>query len=59
MRLHLADIYLHRARLFFHDDLDEAREGLRKARTLIEQCGYLRRMEELEDAEKVILSRTP
>jgi tetratricopeptide (TPR) repeat protein len=45
MRLHMADIHLHRARLF-HD-----KEDLQKARALIEQCGYWRRKEELEDAE--------
>ena len=56
MRLHLADVHLHRARLFFRDDLAAAREDLKQARTLIEQCGYLRRMPELEDAEKVILA---
>ncbi len=58
MRLHLADIHLHRARLFGlmagppktypwvspRDDLD-------KARKLIDECGYGRRREELEDAE--------
>jgi hypothetical protein len=58
MRLFLADIHLHRARLFGlmaggpekypwvspRDDLDEARK-------LIETCGYGRRREELEDAE--------
>ena len=58
MRLHLAEIHLHRARLFGlianrpaiypwvspRDDLD-------KARKLIEECGYGRRREELEDAE--------
>ncbi len=58
MRLHLADIHLHRARLFGlmagrpevyswvspRDDLDTARK-------LIETCGYGRRREELEDAE--------
>jgi hypothetical protein len=45
MRLHVADIHLHRARLF-HD-----KEALQKARVLIEQCGYWRRKEELEDAD--------
>ena len=30
------------------------REELRKARTLIEECGYGRRKEELKDAERVI-----
>jgi hypothetical protein len=45
MRLHMADIHLHRGRLF------HAKEEIQKARTLIEQCGYWRRKEELEDAE--------
>ncbi len=54
MPLHLADVHLHRARLFFRDDLDAAREDLKKARGLIFKHGYLRRKEELEDAEKVI-----
>jgi len=45
MKLFLADIHLHRARLF-HD-----KEALKKARALIEQCGYWRRKEELADAE--------
>ncbi|MBI4658642.1 MAG: toll/interleukin-1 receptor domain-containing protein [Verrucomicrobia bacterium] len=45
MRLHLADIHLHRARLF-HDKAE-----LQKARALIEHCGYWRRKQELEDAE--------
>ena len=58
MRLHLADIHLHRARLFGlmesrpaaypwtlpHDDLDAAKK-------LIDECGYGRRREELADAE--------
>jgi hypothetical protein len=58
MRLHLADIHLHRARLFGlmagrpekypwaspRADLDEARR-------LVETCGYGRRRDELEDAE--------
>ena len=47
MRLFMADIHLHRARLF-HDKTE-----LNKARELIEQCGYWRRKEELEDAEAV------
>jgi tetratricopeptide (TPR) repeat protein len=45
MPLYLADIHLHRARLF--RDQDE----LARARELIEQHGYGRRKEELEDAE--------
>jgi hypothetical protein len=46
MRLFMADIHLHRARLF------RDKGELKKARALIEQCGYWRRREELEDAEK-------
>jgi tetratricopeptide (TPR) repeat protein len=46
MRLHMADIHLHRARLF------RDKEELRKARAMIEECGYWRRKEELEDAEE-------
>lgn len=54
MRLHMADTHLYRARLFHavkpypwgspHADLAAARK-------LIEECGYWRRKEELEDAE--------
>lgn len=46
MKLHLADIALTRGRLF----KDNAE--LAKARTLIKECGYGRRLPELEDAEK-------
>jgi hypothetical protein len=46
MRLFMANIHLHRARLF-HD-----RAALRKARALIEPCGYWRRREALADAEQ-------
>jgi tetratricopeptide (TPR) repeat protein len=46
MRLHMADILLHRARLFRN------KEDLQKARALIEHCGYWRRKQELEDAEE-------
>jgi hypothetical protein len=45
MKLHMADIHLHRARLF------RDKSELSKARALIEACGYWRRKEELEDAE--------
>ena len=45
MRLHMADIHLHRARLF------HCEEDLQKAHALIEQCGYWQHKEELEDAE--------
>ena len=45
MKLFMADVHLHRVRLF--RDKDE----LAKARDLIEACRYWRRKEELEDAE--------
>jgi hypothetical protein len=45
MKLHLADIALTRARLF------RDREQLQIARKLIEECGYGRRLVELQDAE--------
>jgi hypothetical protein len=48
MPLYLADVHLHRARLF----RDKAE--LAKARALIEKHGYWRRKEELEDAEAAL-----
>ncbi|MCK6437143.1 hypothetical protein [Rivihabitans pingtungensis] len=45
MKLHLADIALTRARLF------EDKDALKEARALIKECGYGRRLPELEDAE--------
>jgi tetratricopeptide (TPR) repeat protein len=57
MRLFLADVHLYRARLFFRENRDEARQELQKARELIERCGYHRRDEELRDAEAVIMPR--
>jgi hypothetical protein len=59
MKLFLADIHLHRARLFFREkeypkQWISPQADLAAARKLIEQCGYWRRKEELEDAEKVI-----
>jgi tetratricopeptide (TPR) repeat protein len=45
MKLYIADIHLHHARLF------RDKEELKKARAIIEECRYLRRKEELEDAE--------
>ena len=62
MRLHMADIHLYRARLFhavkpypWNKNPDGTARGpkddLAAARKLIEQCGYGRRKEELEDAE--------
>ena len=58
MRLFLADIHLYRARLFFRAEdypWETPEADLKAARKLIEQCGYWRRKEELEDAERVIL----
>ncbi|MGH8471315.1 MAG: hypothetical protein ACREVJ_02405, partial [Gammaproteobacteria bacterium] len=54
MKLHMADIHLHRARLFFREadyPWGSPAADLAAARKLIETCGYGRRMEELEDAE--------
>jgi hypothetical protein len=50
MPLYLADIHLHRARLF------RDRAELAKARELIDKHGYGRRREELEDAEAAATS---
>lgn len=57
MRLHMADIHLYRARLFFreaHYPWQSPEEDLAAARELIERCGYGRRREELEDAETAL-----
>jgi hypothetical protein len=65
MPLFLADIHLHRARLFMRDACypwDKAEDGtprgpvddLREARRLIEKHGYGRRREELQDAEEAL-----
>jgi ATP/maltotriose-dependent transcriptional regulator MalT len=54
MQLYLADVHIYRARLFFRENRNEAREELKKARALVERCGYHRRDEELRDAEAVI-----
>jgi hypothetical protein len=54
MRLHMADIHLYRARLFYAVKpypWDSPQADLAAARKLIEECGYWRRKEELEDAE--------
>ena len=48
MRLHMADFLLYRASLF------RDKGALAEARKLIEQCGYWRRKEELEDAEPAL-----
>jgi hypothetical protein len=58
MRLHMADIHLYRARLFFkeeHYPWKSPREDLVAAEKLINECGYHRRDEELADAKRVIL----
>lgn len=57
MRLHMADIYLYRARLFGPLRNEQypwgsAQADLVSARHLIQQCGYWRRKEELKDAEE-------
>src|SRR5205807_8370878 len=63
MKLFMADIHLYRARLFhavkpypwnkFSDGTERGpKDDLKDARKLIEQCGYWRRKEELEDAEE-------
>jgi tetratricopeptide (TPR) repeat protein len=55
MRLFMADIHLYRARLFHSVKpypWTSPQEDLAAARKLIEQCGYWRRKEELEDAEE-------
>ncbi|WP_018408353.1 TIR domain-containing protein [Methylocystis rosea] len=61
MKLHLADIHLHRARLFGlyakrpeNYPWDSPARDLAEARRLIEECGYWRRKEELEDAEAAL-----
>lgn len=50
MPLYLADVHLHRARLF------RDKEELTKAKALIEQHAYGRRCEELADAEAAAAS---
>jgi hypothetical protein len=62
MTLHMADIHLHRARLFgLSKDRPESypwtspQDDLAEARRLIAKHGYWRRKEELEDAEAAAL----
>ncbi len=61
MRLFLADIHLHRARLFGASPENYPWQSpaadLAAARRLIEKHGYLRRTEELEDAENALLRK--
>ncbi|HEV7487841.1 MAG TPA: hypothetical protein VGQ65_19400 [Thermoanaerobaculia bacterium] len=57
MPLFLADIHLYRARLFFRDakyPWESPQHDLAEARRLIFKHGYLRRKEELEDAEAAL-----
>lgn len=58
MRLHMADIHLYRARLFFrekHYPWKSAQDDLAAAEKLINECGYHRRDKELADAKRAIL----
>jgi len=57
MPLFLADVHLYRARLFFREKpypWQSAQHDLAEARRLIFKHGYLRRKEELEDAEAAL-----
>jgi hypothetical protein len=59
MRLHMADIHLYRARLFFREKIypwKSPQDDLAEAEKLINECGYHRRDEELEDAKSIILN---
>ncbi len=61
MRLHMADIHLYRARLFFREEKypwGSAGKDLEEAERLINECGYHRRDEELADAKRVILGQS-
>lgn len=58
MRLHMADIHLYRARLFFrekHYPWKSPQNDLAAAEKLINECAYHRRDEELADAKRAIL----
>ena len=67
MPLFLADIHLHRARLFGPSvsrralayPWISAKHDLAEARKRIEKCGYGCRIPELEDAERALLGQTP
>ncbi len=57
MRLHMADIHLYRARLFFREKSypwESPQTDLAAAEKLINDCGYHRRDEELADAKFVV-----
>jgi tetratricopeptide (TPR) repeat protein len=61
MKLHMADIHLYRARLFFKEPKypwESPRKDLEEAERLINECGYHRRDEELADAKRVILGQS-
>lgn len=58
MKLHMADIHLHRARLFYRETRypwKSPRVDLDAAATIIHECGYHRHNEELSDARSMIL----
>ncbi len=58
MKLHMADIHLHRARLFFREQpypWKSPQDDLAAAEKLINDCDYHRRDEELADAKRAIL----
>jgi len=62
MKLFMADIHLHRARLFFREkeypkEWISPQADLAAAEKLINDCGYHRRDEELADAKAAILSK--
>jgi len=60
MRLHMADIHLYRARLFFREKTypwESPEADLVAAEKLINDCGYHRRDEELADAKLAILEQ--
>ena len=59
MRLFMADVHLHRARLFHAEKpypWTSPKDDLAQARALIERCGYHHRDEELADAEQAAKS---
>jgi hypothetical protein len=60
MKLHMADIHLYRARLFFREPSypwESPQGDLAAAEKLINDCGYHRRDEELADAKQAILGQ--
>lgn len=62
VRLHMADIHLYRARLFFREKTypwKSMQDDLAAAEKLINDCGYHRRDEELTDAKCAILGLKP